>query len=139
MVHVGLELKHVQLDSLGHVMSRHMSTCGHFNEAAKHFRNTLRFFTGNYKDTEAYVIKAYQCGSFDKIREFIKLRDRLAASQHYACVNVERMLLDLLTETLLLGQTVLVRMVGLLLKGGARSIYSLCVELRTMHISLLFF
>ena len=72
VVHMGLELKHIQLDSLGHLMSRHIASCGHFNETAKYFRNTLRFFTGNYKDTIDYIISAYRCGSFDKIREFIK-------------------------------------------------------------------
>lgn len=90
-------------------MSRHIASCGHFNETAKYFRNTLRFFTGNYKDTIDYIISAYRCGSFDKIREFIKLRDRLSASQHYASINVEQKLLDLLTETQLHGQTVQVR------------------------------
>ena len=106
MVHMGLELKHIQLDSLGYLMSRHIGSCGHFNETAKYFRNTLRFFTGNYKDTIDYIISAYRCGSFDKIQEFIKLRDRLSASQHYASINVEQKLLDLLTETQLHGQTV---------------------------------
>ena len=32
----------------------------------------------------------------DKIREFIKLRERLSVSQHYSTVTVDRMLLDIL-------------------------------------------
>ena len=87
-------------------MSHHMMSCGHFNETAKFSRNTLRFFSGNYKDTIDYIISAYRCGSFDKIREFIKLRDRLTASQHFASINIEQKLLDLFTETQLHGQTV---------------------------------
>ena len=118
VVHMGSELKHIQLDSLGHLMSRHIASCGHFNETAKYFRNTLRFFTGNYKDTIDYIISAYRCGSFDKIREFIKLRDRLSASQHYASITLERMLLDLLTETQLHGQTVQVNLVYYKLRPG---------------------
>jgi N-terminal acetyltransferase B complex non-catalytic subunit len=106
VIHMGLEIKHIQLDSLGYLMSRHIVSCGHFNETAKFYRNTLRFFTGNYKDTIDYIISAYRCGSFDKIREFIKLRDRLSASQHYASISIEQKLLDLLTETQLHGQTV---------------------------------
>ena len=106
VIHLGLEIKHIQLDSLGYLMSRHIASCGHFNETAKFFRNSLRFFTGNYKDTIDYIISAYRCGSFDKIREFIKLRDRLSASQHYASISIEQKLLDLMTETQLHGQTV---------------------------------
>lgn len=105
-VYTGLELKHIQLDSLGHIMTRHIPTCGHFVTQSTLFGNTLKFFTGNYKDTVDYIISAYRCGSFDKILEFIKLRDRLAASQHYTSLTVERMLLDLLLETSLHGQTV---------------------------------
>ena len=109
LVHSGLEIKHIQLDSLGYLMSRHIHSCGHFNEAGKDFRNTLKFFTGNYKDTIDYIISAYRCGSFDKIREFIKLRDRLSASQHYASISIEQKLLELLTETQMHGQTVQVK------------------------------
>ena len=87
-------------------MSHHIMSCGHLNETAKFFRNTLRFFSGNYKDTIDYIISAYRCGSFDKIREFIKLRDRLTASQHFASISIEQKLLDLFTETQLHGQTV---------------------------------
>ena len=36
VAHAGLELKHIQLDSLGYLISRHMASCGHFNEAAKY-------------------------------------------------------------------------------------------------------
>ena len=53
-----------------------------------------------------HIISAYRFGSFDKIREFIKLRDRLSSSQHYASLTVEKMLLDLLMETTLHAQTV---------------------------------
>ncbi len=42
-------------------------------------------------------MSAYRYGSFDKIREFIKLRERLSVSQHYSATTVERLLLDLLT------------------------------------------
>lgn len=87
-------------------MTHHMLTCGHFNETAKFFRNTLRFYSGNHKDTIDYIISAYRCGSFGKIREFIKLRDRLTFSQHFASISIEQKLLDLFTETQLHGQTV---------------------------------
>ena len=49
-VHHNLELKHVQLDSLGYIMSRHYFAQGHFKAATTVYANTLKFFTGNYKD-----------------------------------------------------------------------------------------
>ena len=61
------------------------------------------FFTFQTVD---FIISAFRCGSFDKILEFIKLRDRLSSSQHYTSLTVERMLLDLLVETSLHAQTV---------------------------------
>ena len=48
--HYGLELKHVQLDSMGYVLSRHIQTCGHFESAISIFSQSLKFFTSNYKD-----------------------------------------------------------------------------------------
>ena len=53
-----------------------------------------------------FIISAYRCGSFDKILEFIKLRDRLSASQHHTSITVERMLLDLIVETSIHAQAV---------------------------------
>ena len=52
------------------------------------------------------MISAYRCGSFAKILEFMKLRDRLASSQHFKSVQIERILLDLLTEVSQHEQTV---------------------------------
>ena len=49
-VHNGLDLKQIQLDSLGYLISRHLQTCAHFDQAKEQFNNTLRFFGGNYKD-----------------------------------------------------------------------------------------
>jgi len=97
-VHSGLDLKQIQLDSLGYLISRHLQTCGHFEQASHCFTSTLRFFDGNYKDTMDYIMSAYRYGSFDKIREFIKLRERLSNSQHYSSVSVESKLCALMTE-----------------------------------------
>ncbi len=49
-IHQHLELKHIQLDSLGHLISRHMFTCGHFKKTAVMCANSLKFFTSNYKE-----------------------------------------------------------------------------------------
>jgi len=103
-IHSGLELKHVQLDSLGYVLSRHIQTCGHFHSTIGLFSSTLKFFNSNYKDIIDFLISAYRCGSFDKIIEFINLRQRLSSSQQFALVNVEKTLVELLVESSSHGQ-----------------------------------
>ena len=59
-----------------------------------------------FLQTVDHMIQAYRMGSFAKILEFMKLRDRLAASQHYKAVQIDRILLDLLTEVSQHEQTV---------------------------------
>lgn len=49
-IHAGLELKHVQWDSLGYVMSRHVQTCAHFDNSLGLFHLILKFFSSNYKE-----------------------------------------------------------------------------------------
>ena len=49
-VHSVLELKHVQLDSLGHLMSHRIISCFHLRAASEHFSNSLKFFTSSYRD-----------------------------------------------------------------------------------------
>lgn len=48
--------------------------------------------------TSEYIIQAYKYGAFEKIPEFIALRNRLNQSLHFAQVRTERMLLDLFLE-----------------------------------------
>lgn len=45
-----------------------------------------------------FIISAYRCGSFDKVIEFINLRQRLSSSQHNALLTVEQALIELLVE-----------------------------------------
>ena len=52
------------------------------------------------------IIAAYRCGTFDKILEFIKLRDRLNISHHYATFTCEHTLVQLLVGTSFHAQTV---------------------------------
>ena len=51
-----------------------------------------------------FLISAYRCGSFDKIIEFINLRQRLSSSQQYALINVEKTYVELLIDASSHGQ-----------------------------------
>lgn len=59
---------------------------------------TLLFFSIPSHQTSEYIIQAYKYGAFEKIPEFIALRNRLNQSLHFAQVRTERMLLDLFLE-----------------------------------------
>ena len=55
-VHQGLDLKQIQLDSMGYLVSRHLQSCAHFDDAGELFNSTLRFFGGNYKEVSSALI-----------------------------------------------------------------------------------
>ena len=69
-------------------------------------------------------MSAYRCGSFDKIREFIKLRERLSSSLHYSSVSVEKKLSDLALTTGLLTITVDFSKVSNFFRGHALSAHA---------------
>ena len=69
-------------------------------------------------------MSAYRCGSFDKIREFIKLRERLSSSLHYSSVSVEKKLSDLALTTGLLTLTVDFSKVSNFFRGNALSAHA---------------
>ncbi|XP_034402615.1 N-alpha-acetyltransferase 25, NatB auxiliary subunit isoform X2 [Cyclopterus lumpus] len=93
-----LDAKHVQHDTIGFLLTRYAGSLGQFAAASQSCNFSLRFFHSNQKDTSEYIIQAYKYGAFEKIPEFIALRNRLNQSLHFAQVRTERMLLDLFLE-----------------------------------------
>ncbi|KAF7648446.1 hypothetical protein LDENG_00156870 [Lucifuga dentata] len=93
-----LDAKHVQHDTIGYLLTRYAEPLGQFAAASQSCNFSLRFFHSNQKDTSEYIIQAYKYGAFEKIPEFIALRNRLNQSLHFAQVRTERMLLDLFLE-----------------------------------------
>ncbi|XP_003965396.1 N-alpha-acetyltransferase 25, NatB auxiliary subunit isoform X2 [Takifugu rubripes] len=97
-LYYNLDAKHVQHDTIGFLLTRYAESLGHFAAASQSCNFSLRFFHSNQKDTSEYIIQAYKYGAFEKIPEFIALRNRLNHSLHFAQVRTERMLLDLFLE-----------------------------------------
>ncbi|KAF4526862.1 hypothetical protein B566_EDAN013916 [Ephemera danica] len=91
-----LDVKHMQLDSLGWLHCSHLSSTAHLAMASAHYEATLKFFTANYKDSVDHLTFSYKFGSFLKISEFVEFRDRLHRSHHYTRCTVERMLTELM-------------------------------------------
>ncbi|XP_046462363.1 N-alpha-acetyltransferase 25, NatB auxiliary subunit-like [Daphnia pulex] len=93
-----LDVKYIQLDSLGHLLCRPLISMGLPYTASPLLSNTLRFYTTHARETSECLISAYKFGSFGKIPEFTQFCQRLDSSAHFASSTTERMLLDLLLD-----------------------------------------
>ncbi|KAG7208761.1 hypothetical protein KM043_014956 [Ampulex compressa] len=90
-----LDVKHVQLDSLGHLHASLLAPLGHLSLASATLHFSAKFFIANYKDSADHLTFAYKYGSFAKIQEFVELRERLENSLHFAMTTVDKLLLEL--------------------------------------------
>ncbi|XP_011304536.1 N-alpha-acetyltransferase 25, NatB auxiliary subunit [Fopius arisanus] len=90
-----LDVKQIQLDSLGYLHVPLLAPMGHLSGAASALDQAVKFFIGNYKHSADRLTFAYKYGSFVKIQEFVELRERLEKSLHFATSTVDKMLLDI--------------------------------------------
>uniref|UniRef100_A0A6A7FX51 N-terminal acetyltransferase B complex subunit MDM20 homolog n=1 Tax=Hirondellea gigas TaxID=1518452 RepID=A0A6A7FX51_9CRUS len=90
-----LEIKSVQLDTLGNVLALQAVDAAHYNLATSIFSPTNSFFVNAAKDTCEPMMQAYKYGSLTRIPEFGEFRERLEQSVHFSTVTAEQMLLDL--------------------------------------------
>lgn len=93
-----LDIKHIQHDTLGYLVTPVYLKAGHFQAASANMNTALKLFTGNYKDTTDYLIACYKYGSFTKIQEMMRFRERLNNSLHFALLTADKMILELLLE-----------------------------------------
>lgn len=63
--HAGLEIKHVQNDSLGYVLSRHIQTGGHFHTTFAMLNTSLKFFNSTYKDVRYFSREAFAAATLE--------------------------------------------------------------------------
>ncbi|XP_066597306.1 N-alpha-acetyltransferase 25, NatB auxiliary subunit [Prorops nasuta] len=90
-----LDIKYIQLDSMGHLHTPLLAPLGHLTLASDMLDDTTQFFISNYKDSSDHLTFAYKYGSFIKIQEFVELRERLENSLHFAMTTVDKMILEL--------------------------------------------
>lgn len=90
-----LDVKHIQLDSLGYLHAPLLAPLGHLSLASITLDHTTKFFIANYKDSADHLTFAYKYGSFVKIQEFVELKERLENSFHFVMTTVDKMLLEL--------------------------------------------
>ncbi|XP_072043976.1 N-alpha-acetyltransferase 25, NatB auxiliary subunit-like [Amphiura filiformis] len=94
----GADIKHIQQDTIGYNAARYVIAVGHLSKANALYHTFLKFYTVNHKDTTEYIITSYKFGTFHKIPEFMKFRNRINHSLHFAQTTVEKMLLELYQE-----------------------------------------
>ncbi|KAJ6636490.1 Phagocyte signaling-impaired protein [Pseudolycoriella hygida] len=89
-----LEMKYVQLDSMGYLHVSQLPLIGIPSIAKPWYDSTLRFFTSSYKESLEYLAMCYKFGSFSKLEEFMDFRDKLSNSLHFLLISTEAVLLE---------------------------------------------
>lgn len=90
-----LDVKHVQLDSMGYLHCAQLPIAGIPAVAKPLYEQTLKFFTASYKESLEYMSICYRYGSFSKLQEFMEFRDRLSNSLHYGLCSAEALLAEM--------------------------------------------
>jgi N-terminal acetyltransferase B complex non-catalytic subunit len=94
-IYSSLDVKHIQLDSLGYLHCAHLPSTGIISMAKPIYDATLKFFTASYRDSLEYLAMSYKFGSFSKLQEFMDFRERLSNSLHYSMVSVEALIQEI--------------------------------------------
>lgn len=95
-IYDSLDVKHLQLDSLGFLHCARLPATGLITHANHIYEITLKFFTSNYKDNMDHLTFLYKYGSFMKLDEFMDFRERMGNSLHYATISAEKFIINLL-------------------------------------------
>ncbi|XP_062555855.1 phagocyte signaling-impaired protein [Armigeres subalbatus] len=90
-----LDIKHIQLDSLGYLHCSHLCNGGFPALAKQIFDQTLNFFINDHQNSVEFLKMSYNFGSFSKLIEFLDFRDRLSNSLHFTLISVEALLLEM--------------------------------------------
>ena len=90
-----LDVKHIQLDSMGYLHAAHLPAEGLTSIAHQVYESTHKFFASAAKDTIEYLAMSYKFGSFSKLEEFQRFREKLSNSYNGALVTIESQLLEI--------------------------------------------
>jgi len=94
-IYESLDIKHIQLDSMGYMHCTHLPLTGIISLAKPLYDQTLKFFTASYKDSLEYLAMSYKFGSFSKLQEFMDFRECLSNSLQYSLTSVEALIQEI--------------------------------------------
>ncbi|BFF89387.1 phagocyte signaling-impaired protein [Drosophila madeirensis] len=92
-----LDIKQIQLDSMGYVHCQLLPLCGRFSGARNCYDATLKFFTNSYKERLEYIALTYRFCTFSKMEEFLNFKERLTNSLQYVTCSLEAQICDLVS------------------------------------------
>ncbi|XP_053680205.1 phagocyte signaling-impaired protein [Anopheles nili] len=92
-VYEALDIKHIQLDSLGYLHCAQLANSGFPALAKTTYEYTLYFFLNDNDANSEFPKAVYNFGTFSKLVEIIDFRSKLANSYHFMLVSVETLLL----------------------------------------------
>uniref|UniRef100_A0A182QA33 Phagocyte signaling-impaired protein n=1 Tax=Anopheles farauti TaxID=69004 RepID=A0A182QA33_9DIPT len=99
-----LDIKHIQLDSLGYLHCSQLANAGFPALARSMYESTLYFFLNDTEANSEFPKQLYNFGTFSKLVEIIDFRSRLANSYQYMLVSVETLLLMVVSFSGILSQ-----------------------------------
>jgi N-terminal acetyltransferase B complex non-catalytic subunit len=92
-----MEIRNIQLDTIGYIFLRYASALGYFETAQKISKMALGYFFMSKKDAPEYVVSAYRGGSFHKIVDIVQFQQRVQRSITFPMVVYETAAVELLT------------------------------------------
>lgn len=90
-----LNLKFIQLDSMGYLHCARLGTSGMFTMSRSIYEPTLKFFTNSFKDGHEYISMCYKYGSFSKLQEFMDFHESLTYSYHFSLTSTDAILSEM--------------------------------------------
>lgn len=90
-----LNLKFIQLDSMGYLHCARLATSGMFAMARAVYEPTLKFFANSYKESHEYISMCYKYGSFSKLQEFMDFHESLTSSYHFSLTSSDAIISEI--------------------------------------------
>uniref|UniRef100_A0A182PQU7 N-terminal acetyltransferase B complex subunit MDM20 homolog n=1 Tax=Anopheles epiroticus TaxID=199890 RepID=A0A182PQU7_9DIPT len=104
LAYESLDIKHIQLDSLGYLHCAQLTNAGFPALAKQTYEQTLYFFLNDIDANSEFPKALYNFGTFSKLVEIVDFRSKLANSYHFMLVSVETLLLMVVSSSGTLSQ-----------------------------------
>lgn len=89
-----LNLKFIQLHSMGYLHCARLATSGLYSIAADVYNATNSFFHSYSHEGHEFIAMCYKFGSFSKLEEFMEFRDKLMNSFHCLFTGYDQIIME---------------------------------------------
>lgn len=91
----GVEVKHVQLDSVGYMFVDPLVRYASVNDLNKIIKRSNLFYDDSRRSTADFAFEAFQKGAYHKVKEVLNFTDRLNNSAHRHALRLDHLLLSM--------------------------------------------